>query len=115
MRGNSLRLLLKDVSMPTQSLQGGPFWYIFQVAAPYFLTAMATPGPVLLTLSTEVEVERCRMEAVNEGATLMEAAFPVQLKPAAASAAAARCPGGARNGPTTDILYTWLGRPLLEE
>lgn len=45
MRGNSSRtLFLKDIAVPADSLLGevdDQLWYIFQVVAPYFLTAMA--------------------------------------------------------------------------
>ncbi len=186
MRGNSSRsLLLKDVPVPAQYLlgeHGDQLWYIFQVVAPYFLTAMAgtylgiaqaafnearqhllgrsyrhsgatlsqnsllqhrlgmmwsriertrqllyhatrlgdagDPGAVLPILSAKAEVGHCCVEVVNEAMTLMggssygqSSRLEVLLRDSRAVHVMA---------PTTDILYTWLGRallgqPLLEE
>lgn len=179
MRGNSSRTLhLHDVRVPTRYLlgeEGDQLWYIFQVVAPYFLTAMAgtylglaqaafnearqhllersyrhsgttlsengllqhrlgmmwssiertrqllyhatrqgdqgDPGAVLPILSAKAEVGHCCVEVVNEAMTLMggisysqNSRMEVLLRDARAVHVMS---------PTTDILYTWLGRALL--
>ncbi|TDN38748.1 acyl-CoA dehydrogenase [Hymenobacter sp. UV11] len=186
MRGNSSRSLqLHNSLVPTQYLlgeQGDQLWYIFQVVAPYFLTAMAgtylglaqaafnearqhllersyrhngaslsqnsllqhrlgmlwskiertrqllyhatrqgdqgDPNAVLPILSAKAEVGHCCVDVVNEAMTLVggqgykqHSRLEVLLRDARAVHVMA---------PTTDILYTWLGRallgqPLLEE
>lgn len=181
MRGNSSRtLLLKDVKVPSKNLLGDvgdQLWYIFQVVAPYFLTAMSgtylglaqaafnearrhlmersyrhsgatlsqnnilqhrlgmlwsqiertrqllyhatregdsgDPAAVLPILSSKAEVGHCCVNVVNEAMTLMggiayshNSRMDVLLRDARAAHVM---------GPTTDMLYTWLGRALLEQ
>lgn len=186
MRGNSSRALhLHDVPVPARHLLGevgDQLWYIFQVVAPYFLTAMAgtylgiaqaafnearqhmmersyrhsgtslsqngllqhrlgmmwsqiertrqllyhatrqgdqgDPNAVLPILSAKAEVGHCCVDIVNEAMTLLggigytqHSRLEVLLRDARAVHVMA---------PTTDVLYTWLGRallgqPLLEE
>ncbi|MER2996667.1 acyl-CoA dehydrogenase family protein [Pontibacter populi] len=181
MRGNSSRtLLLKDIKVPSHSLLGevgDQLWYIFQVVAPYFLTAMSgtylgiaqaafnearqhliersyshsgttlsqnsilqhrlgmlwakiertrqllyhatregdngNPAAVLPILASKAEVAHCCVDVVNDAMTLMggiaysqQSRMDVLLRDARAAHVM---------GPTTDILYTWLGRGLLEQ
>ncbi|MFD2513587.1 acyl-CoA dehydrogenase family protein [Pontibacter locisalis] len=181
MRGNSSRtLFLKDIKVPAANLlgdAGDQLWYVFQVVAPYFLTAMAgtylgiaqaafnearqhlvqrsyrhngstlsqntllqhrlgtlwskiertrqllyhatregesgEPTAILPILSSKAEVATCSVEVVNEAMTLMggiaysqNSRMDVLLRDARAAHVM---------GPTTDILYTWLGRALLEQ
>lgn len=181
MRGNSSRtLVLNDIQVPARHLLGevdDQLWYIFQVVAPYFLTAMSgtylgiaqaafnearqhliersyrhsgttlaqnsllqhrlgmlwsniertrqllyhatregdngDPGAVLPILSSKAEVAHCCVDVVNEAMTLMggiayseNSRMDVLLRDARASHVM---------GPTTDMLYTWLGRALLEQ
>ncbi|RDC63125.1 acyl-CoA dehydrogenase family protein [Adhaeribacter pallidiroseus] len=181
MRGNSSKtLFLKDVKVPAQNLLGevgDQLWYIFQVVAPYFLTAMSgtylgiaqaafnearkhlmersyrhngttlsqntllqhrlgllwskiertrqllyhatregeknTAAAVLPILASKAEVGHCCVEVVNEAMTLMggiaysqHSRLDVLLRDARAAHVMS---------PTTDILYTWLGRALLEQ
>ena len=181
MRGNSSRtLLLKDIKVPAAHLVGevgDQLWYVFQVVAPYFLTAMSgtylgiaqaafnearqhlmersyrhsgstlsqnqllqhrlgmlwsniertrqllyhatregdngDPAAVLPILSSKAEVANCCVDVVNEAMTLMggiaysnNSRLDVLLRDARAAHVM---------GPTTDILYTWLGRALLEQ
>ncbi|MCC9138955.1 acyl-CoA dehydrogenase family protein [Pontibacter silvestris] len=181
MRGNSSKtLVLKDIKVPAQNLLGevgDQLWYIFQVVAPYFLTAMSgtylgiaqaafnearqhligraythsgttlsqnqllqhrlgmlwariertrqllhhatregdggDPTAVLPILASKAEVANCCVEVVNEAMSLMggiayshSSRMDVLLRDARASHVM---------GPTTDMLYTWLGRALLEQ
>lgn len=181
MRGNSSKtLLLKDIKVPAQNLLGevgDQLWYVFQVVAPYFLTAMSgtylgiaqaafnearqhlidrsyrhsgttlsqnqllqhklgmlwakiertrqllyhatregdngDPNAVLPILSSKAEVAHCCVDVVNEAMTLMggiayshNSRMDVLMRDARAAHVM---------GPTTDILYTWLGRALLEQ
>ncbi len=181
MRGNSSRsLALNDVLIPSQNLlgqQGDQLWYVFQVVAPYFLTAMSgtylgvaqaafnearehlmhrsyrhtgmslnqnqllqhrlgtlwakvertrqlvyhacrqydsgDPMAVLSIISSKAEVATCAVEVVNEAMTLAggiayreNSRLEVLLRDARAAHVMA---------PTTDLLYTWLGRALLEQ
>jgi alkylation response protein AidB-like acyl-CoA dehydrogenase len=181
MRGNSSRSLeLQNVSIPHQNLLGEPgdqLWYVFQVVAPYFLTAMAgtylgiaqaafeeakshlmhrsyshsgvslnqvpllqhrlgmlwakvertrrliyyaaqaadqgEPSATLALLSAKAEVAHCAVEVVNEAMTLCggmayreHSRFDVLLRDARAAHVMA---------PTTDLLYTWMGRALLDQ
>ncbi|GAB3818432.1 hypothetical protein GCM10028895_15700 [Pontibacter rugosus] len=181
MRGNSSRSLsLSNVALPEGNLlgaQGDQLWYIFQVVAPYFLTAMSgtylgiaqaafdvvrehlksrvyrhngvsldqisllqhrlgmlwakiertrqliyhatqqydkgDPAAVLAILSSKAEVANCVVEVVNEAMTLAggiayrdNSRLDVLLRDARAAHIM---------GPTTDILYTWLGRAVLDQ
>lgn len=181
MRGNSSRsLLLNDVTVPGHNLlgdRGDQLWYVFQVVAPYFLTAMSgtylgiaqaafddvrdhlvnrthrhsgmslsqlallqhrfgtlwaniertrrliyhatqsydqgDPGAVLPILSAKAEVAHCAVHVVNEAMTLAggiayrdNSRLDVLLRDARAAHVMA---------PTTDLLYTWLGRALLDQ
>jgi len=181
MRGNSSRtLLLKDVSVPAQNLLGNvgdQLWYVFQVVAPYFLTAMSgtylgiaqaafnqarqhllersyrhsgaslgqnnlmqhrlgglwaviertrqllyhaagqgdsgDAAAIFPILAAKAEVGHCCVDVVNEAMTLMggmaygqDAKMSTLLRDARAAHVMS---------PTTDILYTWLGRALLEQ
>lgn len=181
MRGNSSRnLTLKDIIIPAKNLlgeQGDQLWYIFQVVAPYFLTAMAGTylgiaqaafdeakkhlmgrghshsglmlsqiphlqhrlgrlwakiertrqlvyhaalegdregeTALLAILSAKAEVAHCVEEVVNEAMTLTggiayreNSRFDVLLRDARAAHIMS---------PTTDLLYTWLGRALLDQ
>lgn len=177
MRGNSSRnLILKDVKIPAKNLlgeKGDQLWYVFQVVAPYFLTAMAgtylgiaqaafdearkhlmerahhhnglmlSQVPLLqhkmgklwakiertrqliyhaareegnalpAILSAKAEVAHCVEEVVNEAMTLTggiayreNSRFDVLLRDARAAHIMS---------PTTDLLYTWLGRALLDQ
>jgi alkylation response protein AidB-like acyl-CoA dehydrogenase len=181
MRGNSSRsLTLNDVRVPSQNLlgtRGDQLWYIFQVVAPFFLTAMSgtylgiaqaafdnvrqhlvdrthrhsgmslsqlallqhrvgtlwaniertrrliyhateqadlgDPGAVLPILSAKAEVANCAVDVVNEAMTLAggiayrdNSRLDVLLRDARAAHVMA---------PTTDLLYTWLGRALLDQ
>ncbi|MCX2740313.1 acyl-CoA dehydrogenase family protein [Pontibacter anaerobius] len=181
MRGNSSRsLALQQVKVPAQNLlgqQGDQLWYVFQVVAPYFLTAMSgtylgvaqaafnearehlmnrsyrhsgmslsqnqllqhrlgmlwakvertrqliynacrqydsgDPMAVLSIISSKAEVAHCAVDVVNEAMTLSggiayreNSRFEVLLRDARAAHVMA---------PTTDMLYTWLGRALLEQ
>lgn len=181
MRGNSSKtLILKDIKVPAQNLLGevgDQLWYIFQVVAPYFLTAMSgtylgiaqaafnearqhladrsyrhsgttlsqnqilqhrlgmlwakiertrqllhhatrggdngDPAAVLPVLASKAEVADCCVDVVNEAMTLMggiayshSSRMDVLLRDARAAHVM---------GPTTDMLYTWLGRALLEQ
>ncbi|WP_266206051.1 acyl-CoA dehydrogenase family protein [Pontibacter kalidii] len=181
MRGNSSRsLALQEVRVPAQNLlgdQGDQLWYVFQVVAPYFLTAMSgtylgvaqaafnearehlmkrsyrhsgmslshnqllqhrlgtlwakiertrqliysatrqydngDPMAVLSIISSKAEVANCAVEVVNEALTLSggiayreNSRLELLLRDARAAHVMA---------PTTDILYTWLGRALLEQ
>lgn len=181
MRGNSSRsLALKDVKVPAANLlgeHGDQVWYVFQVVAPYFLTAMSgtylgvaqaalnearehlmqrtyshsgislsqnqllqhrlgtlwakvertrrliyhacqqydsgDAMAVLGIISAKAEVATCVVEVVNEAMTLTggiayreSSRLEVLLRDARAAHIMA---------PTTDILYTWLGRALLEQ
>lgn len=181
MRGNSSRsLTMNDVRVPAQNLLGGhgdQLWYVFQVVAPYFLTAMSgtylgiaqaafdnvrqhlmdrthrhsgmslsqlallqhrvgtlwakiertrrliyhatelsdlgDPGAMLPILSAKAEVANCAVDVVNEAMTLAggiayrdNSRLDVLLRDARAAHVMA---------PTTDLLYTWLGRALLEQ
>ncbi len=181
MRGNSSKTLhLKDVQVPSANLlgeRGDQLWYVFQVVAPYFLTAMSgtylgiaqaafyearqhlmarsyhhsgttlsqnnilqhrlgemwsklertrqllyyatregdsgDPGAVLPILSSKAEVAHCCVEVVNDAMTLMGGiaySHASKLDVLMRDARAAHV-----MGPTTDILYTWLGRALLEQ
>jgi alkylation response protein AidB-like acyl-CoA dehydrogenase len=181
MRGNSSRsLILNDVTVPGHNLlgdRGDQLWYVFQVVAPYFLTAMSgtylgiaqaafddvrdhlvnrthrhsgmslsqlallqhrfgtlwaniertrrliyhatqsydqgDPGAVLPILSAKAEVAHCAVHVVNEAMTLAggiayrdNSRLDVLLRDARAAHVMA---------PTTDLLYTWLGRALLDQ
>jgi alkylation response protein AidB-like acyl-CoA dehydrogenase len=181
MRGNSSRsLTMNDVRVPAHNLlgaHGDQLWYIFQVVAPYFLTAMSgtylgiaqaafdnvrnhlmerthrhsgmslaqlsllqhrlgtlwatiertrrliyhateqadagDPAAVLPILSAKAEVAHCAVNVVNEAMTLAggiayrdNSRLDVLLRDARAAHVMA---------PTTDLLYTWLGRALLEQ
>jgi len=181
MRGNSSRtLLLQDVSIPSWQLlgeQGDQLWYIFQIVAPYFLTAMAgtylgiaqaaftevrahlmkrsyshsglslnqipllqhrlgtlwakvertrqliytaaregdkgSQSAVLSILAAKAEVAHCAVDVVNEAMTLAggsayqnNSRFDVLLRDARAAHVMS---------PTTDLLYTWIGRALLDQ
>ena len=181
MRGNSSRsLFLNGISVAAQNLLGevgDQLWYIFQVVAPYFLTAMSgtylgiaqaafnearqhviersyhhsgttlsqnsilqhrigllwsqiertrqllyhatrqgesgDPSAVLPILSSKAEVGNCCVDVVNEAMTLMggiaygqNSRMDVLLRDARAVHIMA---------PTTDMLYTWLGRALLDQ
>lgn len=181
MRGNSSRsLTLNEVSVPSRHLlgeRGDQLWYVFQVVAPYFLTAMSgtylgiaqaafdnvrqhlmerthrhsgmslsqlsllqhrvgtlwakiertrrliyhatqqadlgDPASVLPILSAKAEVAHCAVDVVNEAMTLAggiayrsNSRLDVLLRDARAAHVMA---------PTTDLLYTWLGRALLEQ
>jgi alkylation response protein AidB-like acyl-CoA dehydrogenase len=181
MRGNSSRsLLLQNISIPNQNLigeSGDQLWYVFQVVAPYFLTAMAgtylgiaqaafeearnhlmqrsyshsgvslnqisllqhrlgmlwakvertrrliyyaaqagdqgEANALLALLSAKAEVAHCAVEVVNEAMTLSggmayreHSRFDVLLRDARAAHVMS---------PTTDLLYTWMGRALLEQ
>lgn len=181
MRGNSSRsLTLNDVRVPIQNLlgeHGDQIWYVFQVVAPYFLTAMSgtylgiaqaafddvrqhlmnrthrhsgmslsqlsllqhrlgilwakiertrrliyhateqsdlgDPASVLGILSAKAEVAHCAVDVVNEAMTLAggiayrdNSRLDVLLRDARAAHVMA---------PTTDLLYTWLGRALLDQ
>ncbi|GAB3196193.1 alkylation response protein AidB-like acyl-CoA dehydrogenase [Pontibacter aydingkolensis] len=181
MRGNSSRsLLLNDIKVPAQNLLGDvgdQLWYVFQVVAPYFLTAMSgtylgiaqaafnearqhllersyrhsgatigqnnimqhrlgmlwckiertrqllyhatregdigDPAAVLPILASKAEVGHCCVDVVNEAMTIMggiaysqNSRMDVLLRDARAAHVMS---------PTTDILYTWLGRALLEQ
>lgn len=181
MRGNSsTNLHINDVTIPADHLlgaQGDQLWYIFNVVAPYFLTAMAgtylgiaqaafneakshllersyahsgiSLGQVQVLqhrlgmlwakiertrrliyhaaiegdkgefsaipaiLSAKAEVAQCAVEVVNEAMTLSggigyreNSRLDVLLRDARAAHIMA---------PTTDILYTWLGRALLDQ
>lgn len=177
MRGNSSRnLTLKDVKVPAKNLlgqKGDQLWYVFQVVAPYFLTAMAgtylgiaqaayeevrkhlmerthhhsglmlsqvpllqhkmgrlwakiertrqliyhaareEENALLAILSAKAEVAHCVEEVVNEAMTLTggiayreNSRFDVLLRDARAAHIMS---------PTTDLLYTWLGRALLDQ
>ncbi len=181
MRGNSSRSLeLNQVKVPAQNLlgeRGEQLWYIFQVVAPFFLTAMSGTylglaqaalteatnhiksriyqhsgtslsqaavvqhrlgmlwakvertrqliyyaalqgdqqgdAAVPAILSAKAEVAHCATDVVNEAMTLCggiayreNSRFDVLLRDARAAHVMA---------PTTDILYTWLGRALLEQ
>jgi alkylation response protein AidB-like acyl-CoA dehydrogenase len=181
MRGNSSRGLdIQSARVPASQLlgeQGDQLWYIFNVVAPFFLTAMA--GTYLgiaqaafneardhlqrrnyahsgaglsqvhvlqhklgslwakiertrrliyfaaqegdadnfkalpALLSAKAEVANCAVEAVNEAMTLSggiayreNSRFDVLLRDARAAHIMS---------PTTDLLYTWLGRALLDQ
>ncbi|AKD05884.1 isovaleryl-CoA dehydrogenase [Pontibacter korlensis] len=181
MRGNSSRsLTLDNVKVPSKNLlgeQGDQLWYVFQVVAPYFLTAMSgtylgvaqaafnevrehlqnrtyrhdgtslsqnqllqhrlgsiwakiertrqliyhatrqydsgDPAAVLTIISSKAEVAHCVVDVVNECMTLAggiayreNSKLEMLLRDARAAHVMA---------PTTDILYTWLGRTLLEQ
>lgn len=181
MRGNSSRnMILERVKIPSQHLlgrKGDQLWYIFQVVAPYFLTAMsgtylgiaqaafgqakhhlmqrshshsglslnqiphlqhqlgmiwakiertrrllyhaAMEGDrggeeaVLALLSAKAEVAHCVVEVVNEALRLCgglgyrdNSRFDVLLRDAQAAHIMS---------PTTDLLYTWMGRALLDQ
>ncbi|SDM49738.1 Acyl-CoA dehydrogenase [Catalinimonas alkaloidigena] len=181
MRGNSSRsLTLHQVTIPAWHLlgeRGDQLWYIFQVVAPYFLTAMAGTylglaqaaldrvrhhlmqrhyshsglslhqvpllqhrlgtlwakvertrqllyhaarqgdaqgaGAVMSLLAAKAEVAHCAVEVVNEAMTLAggsayreDSAFDVLLRDARAAHVMS---------PTTDLLYTWIGRALLDQ
>ncbi|SFG04785.1 acyl-CoA dehydrogenase family protein [Pontibacter chinhatensis] len=181
MRGNSSRsLALKDVRVPARNLlgeQGDQLWYIFQVVAPYFLTAMSgtylglaqaafdqarehmmhrtyrhsgtslsqiqllqhrlgtlwakvertrqlvyhacrqydsgDASAILSIISSKAEVAHCCVEVVNEAMTISggiayreNSRLETLLRDARAAHIMA---------PTTDVLYTWLGRALLEQ
>ncbi len=181
MRGNSSRsLTLNHVSLPAQNLlgeRGDQVWYIFQVVAPYFLTAMSgtylgiaqaafneaqqhllnrsyrhsgaslsqqpllqhrlgmlwakvertrrliyhatqlydsgDATAILPILSAKAEVAHCAVDVVNEAMTLAggiayrdNSRLDVLLRDARAAHVMA---------PTTDLLYTWLGRALLDQ
>ncbi|CAN5499684.1 acyl-CoA dehydrogenase family protein [soil metagenome] len=181
MRGNSSRSLkLKNVKITADNLlgeKGDQLWYVFQVVAPYFLTAMAgtylgiaqaafeeakqhlvnrshthtgfTLGQIpmlqhklgtlwakiertrqliyfsclemdkggenafLSVLSAKAEVAHCVVEVVNEAMTLMggiayreNSRLDMLLRDARAAHVMA---------PTTDFLYTWIGRAILDQ
>ena len=181
MRGNSSRsVLLQNISIPNENLigeSGDQLWYVFQVVAPYFLTAMAgtylgiaqaafeeaknhlmqrsyshsgvslnqvsllqhrlgmlwakiertrrliyyaaqagdqgEANALLALLSAKAEVAHCAVEVVNEAMTLSggmayreHSRFDVLLRDARAAHVMS---------PTTDLLYTWMGRALLEQ
>lgn len=181
MRGNSSRtLVMNEVIVPSGNLLGevgDQLWYIFQVLAPYFLTAMSgtylgiaqaafeearkhliersyhhsgttlsqnsllqhrigllwakiertrqllyhaarqgetgDPAAVLPILASKAEVGHCCVDVVNEAMTLMggiayghHSRFDVLLRDARAVHVMS---------PTTDMLYTWLGRSLLDQ
>ncbi|GAA4308728.1 acyl-CoA dehydrogenase family protein [Nibribacter koreensis] len=181
MRGNSSRSLqLQGVTLPASRLLGArndQMWYVFQVVAPFFLTAMSgtylgiaqaafnevkqhllqrsyhhsgdslsqvaliqhrmgtlwakiertrrliyhaaqqgdqgDPEAVLAILSAKAEVAHCCVDVVNEAMTLAggiayreNSRLEMLLRDARASHVMA---------PTTDILYTWLGRAILEQ
>ncbi|MFT2008143.1 acyl-CoA dehydrogenase family protein [Pontibacter sp. 13R65] len=181
MRGNSSRsLTLDQVTMPARNLlgeRGDQLWYIFQVVAPYFLTAMSgtylgiaqaafnevqrhliersyrhsgtslsevpvlqhrlgqlwakiertrqliyyatqlgdqgDEQAVLPILSAKAEVAHCCVDVVNEAMTMAggiayreNSRLEVLLRDARAAHVMA---------PTTDLLYTWLGRALLNQ
>lgn len=181
MRGNSSRsLTINDVRVPSQNLlgaRGDQLWYVFQVVAPYFLTAMSgtylgiaqaafdnvqqhlmdrkhrhsgmslsqlallqhrvgtlwaniertrrliyhateladlgDPSAMLPILSAKAEVANCAVDVVNEAMTLAggiayrdNSRLDVLLRDARAAHVMA---------PTTDLLYTWLGRALLDQ
>jgi alkylation response protein AidB-like acyl-CoA dehydrogenase len=181
MRGNSSRnMILEGVKIPSHHLlgsKGDQLWYIFQIVAPYFLTAMsgtylgiaqaafqeakdhlmqrshshnglslnqiphlqhqlgmlwakiertrrllyhaAIEGDrggeeaVLTLLSAKAEVAHCVVEVVNEALRLCggmgyrdNSRFNVLLRDAQAAHIMS---------PTTDLLYTWIGRALLDQ
>lgn len=181
MRGNSSKtLLLKDIKVPADNLLGevgDQLWYIFQIVAPYFLTAMSgtylgiaqaafnearhhmiersyrhsgstlsqnsllqhrlgmlwskiertrqllyhatkegdsgSATAVLPILATKAEVAHCCVDVVNEAMTLVggigysqNSRLDVLMRDARAAHVM---------GPTTDILYSWLGRALLDQ
>ena len=181
MRGNSSKGLdLQGVKIPTSHLlgeKGDQIWYIFNVVAPYFLTAMAGTylgiaqaafdearqhlqsrnyahsgaslgqshilqhrlgtlwakiertrrliyyaaqegdtgdfAALPAILSAKAEVAGCAVEVVNEAMTLSggiayreNSRFSILLRDARAAHVMS---------PTTDLLYTWLGRALLDQ
>ncbi|WP_224995692.1 acyl-CoA dehydrogenase family protein [Cesiribacter sp. SM1] len=181
MRGNSSRGLdIQSAKVSARHLlgkQGDQLWYIFNVVAPYFLTAMAGTylgiaqaafnearehlqrrsyahsgaglsqvhvlqhklgslwakiertrrliyyaaqegdtenfNALPAILSAKAEVAHCAVEAVNEAMTLSggiayreNSRFNVLLRDARAAHIMS---------PTTDLLYTWLGRALLDQ
>lgn len=181
MRGNSSRSMkLDNVTVSDQQILGEPgdqLWYVFNVVAPYFLTAMSgtylgiaecalqeakdllskriythngsnlaqvsllqhrlgtlwakvertrtliysaahkgdagDTAAVLSLLSAKAEVAGCCVEVVNEVMTLSggigyssSSLLPMLLRDARASHVMS---------PTTDILYTWIGRSLLDQ
>lgn len=181
MRGNSSRnLQFKNLRIPAANLlgeKGDQLWYVFNVVAPYFLTAMAgtylgiaqaafdeakdhllsrsyshsglSLGNIHVMqhklgmlwakvertrrliyhaaqqgdlggidalpaiLSAKAEVAQCVTEVVNEAMTLTggisyreNSRLSIMLRDARAAHVMA---------PTTDILYTWLGRALLNQ
>ncbi|MDX5421840.1 MAG: acyl-CoA/acyl-ACP dehydrogenase [Hymenobacteraceae bacterium] len=181
MRGNSSRsMALNQVKVPVQNLlgeRGDQLWYVFQVVAPFFLTAMSgtylgiaqaafneakehlvqrsyrhngttlsqhsllqhrmgmlwakiertrrliyhaslqadqgDASAILPILSAKAEVAHCAVDVVNEAMTLTggiayreSSRFDVLLRDARAAHVMA---------PTTDLLYTWLGRAVLEQ
>ncbi|AHM63247.1 acyl-CoA oxidase/dehydrogenase [Flammeovirgaceae bacterium 311] len=181
MRGNSSRGLdIQDATVPASHLlgeQGDQLWYIFNIVAPYFLTAMAGTylgiaqaafneahahlqrrsyahsgaglsqvhvlqhklgvlwakiertrrllyyaaqegdsnnfNALPAVLSAKAEVAQCAVDAVNEAMTLSggiayreNSRFNVLLRDVRAAHIMS---------PTTDLLYTWLGRALLDQ
>lgn len=181
MRGNSSRSLqLNNVHISAQHIlgeKGDQLWYVFNVVAPYFLTAMAgtylgiaeralseakntlskrtyshngtalaqvpvlqhrlgtlwakvertrqliyhaallgdkgDEAAVLSLLAAKAEVATCTVDAVNEAMTLSggigyqnNGVLGMLMRDARAADVMA---------PTTDILYTWMGRALLDQ
>lgn len=181
MRGNSSRsMTLENVTISDQEILGEPgdqLWYVFNVVAPYFLTAMAgtylgiaecaleeakqllskrmyahngtnlaqvsvlqyrlgtlwakvertrtliysaaykgdsgDPTALLSLLSAKAEVAGCCVDLINEVMTLAggigysnNSLLGMLLRDARASHVMA---------PTTDMLYTWIGRSLLDQ
>jgi alkylation response protein AidB-like acyl-CoA dehydrogenase len=181
MRGNSSRLLqLNNVHISAQHIlgeKGDQLWYVFNVVAPFFLTAMSgtylgiaeravteakntlqkrtyshngaalaqvsllqhrlgamwakvertrqliyhaallgdkgDESAVLSLLAAKAEVAHCAVETVNEAMTLCggigyenNSTLGMLMRDARAAHVMA---------PTTDILYTWIGRALLDQ
>lgn len=181
MRGNSSRsMILNNVTISEQKILGEPgdqLWYVFNVVAPYFLTAMsgtylgiaeralqegveilkkrvyahnginlvqisllqhrlgtlwsrvertraliyraaekgdaAEADAVPCLLAAKAEVASCCVDTVNEVMTLAggigystNSLLPMLLRDARASHVMA---------PTTDMLYTWIGRSILDQ
>ena len=181
MRGNSSRSLqLNNVRIPSEQIlgsKGDQLWYVFNVVAPYFLTAMAgtylgvaeralmeakktltervythngtglaqlsvlqhklgtlwakvertrqlvyhaalqgdqgDDGGVLSIMAAKAEVAGCAVDAVNEAMTLSGGISYQQngiLGQLMRDARAAHV-----MSPTTDMLYTWMGRAMLDQ
>jgi alkylation response protein AidB-like acyl-CoA dehydrogenase len=181
MRGNSSRsMTLENVTISDQQILGEPgdqLWYVFNVVAPYFLTAMSAtylgiaesaleetkkmlsnriyahngtnlaqvsllqhrlgtlwakvertrtliysaahkgdsgdPAAVLSLLSAKAEVAGCCVDTINDVMTLSggigysnNSLLSMLMRDARASHVMA---------PTTDMLYTWIGRTLLDQ